>query len=563
MNLPNELLQLILNYLDQSSKYQLYRTAFYHLRSLSPIMLRTIFTYKKDQVIIDKQYNLYEEIYNNLADTIKMIDKGNLKSNWMPPSIRTLDTNNFNILQIPSTITELILYHPKTNPIFDEVLPNLIILIIISKIDLWLDDLPVTLKFLKINGLTNYIRSIKLPLGLIKFNMNIKLKGIISEILPAIQTLKLGVNEVVDELPDSITKIKLYGNFHTNIDYLPKNLKQLMLDMKKLDGKLNFLPSSLKILIINTELKYNLDKLPQSLKILIINLHAKINYPMNKLPNNLECLIFSKSFNYEYEIISLPASIIKLVLPRSYEYPIPYLPSVRKIACGHKIRYFSNDVTTLSHLIIYEIFGTHNIKSIDEYKKYYDKIYDVLFSLPPVVIIDSNILHNYSVNGVKKLILKNCAEYFYQVFDIEKVVIIAPYKLTCSKLYGTFMKGNADIKRIVFEQGIIVNCTIQNLTYEEIEFYSGIKEISFYCFASVIRCPDTLVNFVLYTYNKDNYRSYGSDTLITIILPKITKEFRVFGQRKGKINFPVIPRNMFYCDVRFLSTFVPARFIEC
>jgi len=545
MNLPNELLQLILNYLDQSTKHQLYRTTFYHLRSLSPLIIRSYYDDDdKWELSTDNKYNLYHILKITNSTTkydhcITMIIDRHIKINEVSPFLRKLiifEKDYIDKKIITSSVSKLILFGTRINLEFDSPIFNDITELTIHAInDLLLDHLPINLKYLEIDSYHGEpkIISIKLPQSLVTLHISLSINNCKSfcNLLPNIQMLSLGSNEIINALPESVTEIELFKKFNQNI---------------------SFLPSGLKKLIVNCDFEKNLNKLPISLEVLLIC--KQINCKLNNLPNNLKSLIFSNTY-YTIPIENLPPTLTTLILPRSYKYAIPYLPNLKKLAHHYTIKYYNK---SLMFLRVYEVYDSYINKPVEKYFKYFNKKYDDIIQLPPFVKIDVNVLPKYSIDGVKKLILRNCGNYFYRVFDIDYVVITAPKYQVCSKLYANFVAGNVDIYQIVFVKGHVTQCSVISNCYDEINFCDGIKKIKFYGIASIIKCPQSLDTFIL-----DARRNFYDDKDLNLILSKNAKIFKVECSNYCRINIPIVPSNMVYCDNRFLTSFIPAKFIGC
>src|SRR5208337_971154 len=108
------------------------------------------------------------------------------------------------------------------------------------------------------------------------------------------------------------------SDFNYDINELPRNL--IKLSITKLNyGTVNFFSKSL-------------DMLPSSLKILKID----SNY-CNKLTNlpNLTKLIFSKTCRYEYTLNNLPSSLKVLELPIEYSHDLLNLPELMCLKIQH------------------------------------------------------------------------------------------------------------------------------------------------------------------------------------------------------------------------------------
>jgi len=544
MNLPNELMQIILNYLDQSTKHQVYRVIS-HLRELSPIQLivsliherKGFNNYTTNRNNEKPGYNLYADCRNEEIDCINL-HLGSSHLVTYPPSIITLTISNPLNINFSHTIKKLIL-----NDIV--LVPNLSIFINISSLTItfndWtkhkvkLENLPPNLKNFSVKGYDCYVTTMILSNTIKKLTFSVKFKPKnLCEYLPInLVYLSLWFDEIIDDLPHSLKKLSLNYEFQNNIDFLPPNLQVLNLYCNY-KGKLKYLPPSLKTL--NTRLNINLDHLTINKLILICN---NIN-----IPKSLTTLILLED-SFSNKIADLP-NLIRLIHPSFNR--IHYPPSLKylKILKDEYLNY-------------------------DDCKKLFDEKYNEQIILPSYTMIDSNVLHGYSTINVKKLILYNCGPYFNRTFSHDVRISSIP-GYSCHSDYNCFFTFDNDvqIKGFTITNGIVTHCQVKCVTFANIVFFPGIKEINFYVHANSIKCPDSLVKFILNKFNDDvgwheqYIHNYSVDEIydgqdMTVILSKSTKEFRVNGKNFGRIYVPVVPHLMDHCDNRFTVPFVPAR----
>jgi hypothetical protein len=169
----------------------------------------------------------------------------------------------------------IITFHRINQRMLDEISNNINIKNIaihcnyINKLNnLNLDNLPIRLEYLSI------------------FNLDVKL----------------------DNLPNKLKTLEI-SNINSNIDNLPCSLENLYLDYC-MNIKLDNLPVNLKKLVIGGEFKNVLDNLPLNMKIL--DIHGRIDKSINMLPNIEELSI--KLLDEKVEINYLPSSLKKLVI---------------------------------------------------------------------------------------------------------------------------------------------------------------------------------------------------------------------------------------------------------
>jgi len=303
--LSNELLQMIIGYLDDASKHQYYHSTYaisiHH--SFNPVHIidgmMQPYNFHKRQLLsqLDPGMDVLHLIIDRKVNNIK----------W-PISVRSLtmsvnDDLYVDNLQFPKTVTQIILniecnlfdagtqkfqnitkmtIIPTGNCKITSFPPNLKELIVISRDSRFsYDHLPLDLKIFKVN--CNYIDVSKLPKSLTTFNCHTR-----------------GLSPF-SSLPDSITKLALNNKFG--------------------DYQLTKFPENLKILIIKCRLDKKILNFPNKLKSLIFDAYCVYNHPLDNLPELLHTLFLP--YGHSYKII-LPKSLVKLGNIRSklnIQYP--------------------------------------------------------------------------------------------------------------------------------------------------------------------------------------------------------------------------------------------------
>lgn len=116
-------------------------------------------------------------------------------------------------------------------------------------------------------------------------------------------------NNSVDNLPSSLTYLKVGQQFDQPIDHLPSSLLQLRLF--KYNHPIDYLPSSLTSLEAENVSKF--DYLPLSLKHLTISCNSE-DPCLDYLPPNLTYLSFVVEMRAEYNLDHLPSSLTHLMI---------------------------------------------------------------------------------------------------------------------------------------------------------------------------------------------------------------------------------------------------------
>jgi len=524
MNLPNELLQIILNFLDQSTKHRFYRVQSY-LRELSPLQIHY---HPSDK----KGYNL--SVYNGNQQNDCFYLRTDTPISYLPPSVISLTMSVSLKTYLTHTIKKLTVNNYQIMPDLSDYYNIKSLHLIIDK-KMSLTNFPPNLIKLHIgNKYSGKIISMTLPKTLKKLNLCVKTKyKNICDCLPyGLETLILWYTEIIDDLPASMKKLTLNSGFNNPIDFLPEGLEVLEIEDAQIT-ELNYLPSSLKKLKTNLKLKIK---------------HLKI----------------SKLVYYAWDsLYNFPTSLTNLILSNFYHGKISNLPNL--IYLEHPISMRTHYPASLKYLKIRNWDTTH-----DECVKLSKKMYDDIIVLPSYVNIDANILHGYSTINIKKMIVYNCIPSFYRNFthDVKISSFSAFTRCSCSEKFNyNFFTSNhkVDIEGLTIKNGVVVKCVVECNNYADITFSDGIEEIFFYGYAKTITCPDSLVKFTLSNHNNYDWDGIITDKIImpdiTIKLSKTTKEFFVHGVNYGKIYLPIVPKLMDRCDNKFTVPFVPARFI--
>ncbi len=156
-------------------------------------------------------------------------------------------------------------------------------------------------KLLETNSLPDELE--KLTLENVFFNNSGKI-NIINNLPEKLKKLKLvDIKSNLENLPLSLEVLELVGNCsECCLDYLPSGLKTLLIQ-SNYKGNLDNLPPTLENLLLLSEYTNNLTNLPSGLKFLLLNSHANINI---KLPKNIQCV------NYPEDNNSLRRKFLKL-----------------------------------------------------------------------------------------------------------------------------------------------------------------------------------------------------------------------------------------------------------
>ena len=145
---------------------------------------------------------------------------------------------------------------------------------------------------------------------------------------PGLEYLLVGQNfdSDVQPLPETLKKLVLFCPFRLFANRIPANLKELYLSLAQIDVPLNNLPSMLESLVIES-LDFNDDfnfTYLTRLKRLSIN-NARFNQPLDgKLPESL--LELELGFGFKQSVDRLPGGLLKLTLGHGFRKSIDNLP---------------------------------------------------------------------------------------------------------------------------------------------------------------------------------------------------------------------------------------------
>lgn len=149
------------------------------------------------------------------------------------------------------------------------------------------------------------------------------------------------VDHGINNLPDSLTRLIIVGNYNYPLFDMPKNLKYIELG-EEFDHPLDCLPDSVSVICFdNYDSKFNhpIYVLPRFLKTLklrsnfnqpltaqlpslkVLEINGKFNHSIDALPDSIEKLTITGCFNQQ--IHKLPEQLKYLELPFNYDKPLP------------------------------------------------------------------------------------------------------------------------------------------------------------------------------------------------------------------------------------------------
>lgn len=168
-------------------------------------------------------------------------------------------------------------------------------------------------------------------------------------------------NEQINDLPQSITYLKLDHNFNQSIDNLPINLKYLSIENAYCyDTSLDNLPNGLETLYISHYFQMQIDNLPNSL--IKLTLGKMFDNTINNLPTNLIYLTTGKKFNQSVD--NLPELLEYLTFGELFNQPVDNLPkNLKYLEFGDNFNY---PVNHLPSNLDYLIFGFKFNQLVDE-----------------------------------------------------------------------------------------------------------------------------------------------------------------------------------------------------
>lgn len=171
------------------------------------------------------------------------------------------------------------------------------------------------------------------------------------------------INSKLDNLPLDLKVLELYGNCsRCCLDYLPSSLNTLVIQ-SNFAGSLDNLPSTLKNLFLMSEYVVDLKNLPRGLKFLHLNSHAKINI---MLPDKIECVIYPEDNNWlRRKLLKLYPKIIHN--DNFYE---------NKIEMYHTLEFTKTNNEDYSNYTNYTNYNDYSSDSNDSFNKYIIKKYN-------------------------------------------------------------------------------------------------------------------------------------------------------------------------------------------
>jgi hypothetical protein len=131
----------------------------------------------------------------------------------------------------------------------------------------------------------------------------------------------------LDNIPINVKLIYIAANtceyeYIHPLNNLPLNLEHLLIDARYYIHSLDFLPDTLKTLLLNGDCDIPLNNLPSRLQYLLVS--GRYNEPLYNLPLNLKTLVLSEY--YQNPLINLPPGLKELYVGSDYYLPIENLP---------------------------------------------------------------------------------------------------------------------------------------------------------------------------------------------------------------------------------------------
>jgi len=254
----------------------------------------------------------------------------------------------------------------------------------------------------------------------------------------------------IPKYSDNIKKLVI-ANTNISINKFPSYLEILRILDEGNIKKLPTFPKTLKSLTIKSECCPELF-LPNSLKFLDINNCQKIHYP-----NNLQILKFMNC-----SIDNLPQSI-------------------------HTIHFPNKFIDTGLNLIKASHTGNPTYPNSIKKLTIWNKIDNVTF--PPLIIkltIDASSTFDVPLS-LKKLVLLNCSDTFFQIYDVECVIYYAGNILTNQYIdHYQICQGQCDIDYLMIVNNDVKGCTI--FAMSEVVIKEGIEDLSI-----LLSCPTLII----------------------------------------------------------------------
>jgi len=316
--LSNELIQIILEYLNDMTRNKLYNSSkfYYNRRELCCVK------------IINKKIGNYNFLTQTVATNDKNYDTLELTINspnvhYWPPSVKRLNVS-YNtliydnaILVFPITIKEITI---KGITNIDLNFGRFEKMSIISGRNLNIKRLPpglIELKIISLKTTLNKLPSFLKRLTFMCKNIKLSLFKNFQDLLgDKLEHLAMYQNTKIDKLPSSLKHITFYGECNYKFENLPSIIKLSLNSLgTSFYQKLDNLPQSLKILKLDINYAYELNNLPD-LEQLIFEPHASYKLPLRNLPNTLKVLVAPVTN------IMFPPLLKKLVVPYCDNVPL-------------------------------------------------------------------------------------------------------------------------------------------------------------------------------------------------------------------------------------------------
>ena len=133
-----------------------------------------------------------------------------------------------------------------------------------------------------------------------------------------LEKLKLGhcFNQIVDNLPSSLIYLEFGFNFNQLVNNLPLKLENVKFGFN-FNQIVDNLPLNLKYIEFGYIFNHLVEDLPNKLK--KINFGNKFDQPINNLPNSVEEIILGNRF-YSQEIIKVPSNLIFIKISENYKF---------------------------------------------------------------------------------------------------------------------------------------------------------------------------------------------------------------------------------------------------
>jgi hypothetical protein len=164
-------------------------------------------------------------------------------------------------------------------------------------------------------------------------------------ILDDIQKIKLNP-EFLKNLPPKINKIELTSSEFIELNNLPNTLEILILNIRKVNITLDYLPSSLKILHLFdfTELGIDLYSLPPLLEEFIL-CSSKLNLNFDCLPANLKILKLPVYYYKKINTIPIFLQELKISLDFNFLEDFKICPNLKKLTIGFSNQNHTNKIS--------------------------------------------------------------------------------------------------------------------------------------------------------------------------------------------------------------------------